>query len=35
MKFVKIAGKKSITKSGKKGNMDKFIHSRVKRKGRR
>ena len=35
MKFVKVAGKKSITKSGKNGNMDKFIHGGVKRKGRR
>jgi hypothetical protein len=35
MKFVKAAGKKKVTQSGKNGNMNKFIYSGSKRKGRR
>jgi hypothetical protein len=34
VKFVKVAGKKKVTQSGKNGNMNKFIYS-SKRKGRR
>lgn len=37
MKFVKVAGKKTVTQSSKQGNMNKFIYSSTKRKqkGRR
>jgi hypothetical protein len=31
MKYVKAAGKKSITVSGKKGNMNKFIYGKKSR----
>ena len=32
MKYIKIAGKKQITTSGKNGNMNKFIYGKKKRK---
>ena len=33
MKYVKVAGKKQVTVSAKKGSMSKFIHGK-KKKGR-
>lgn len=33
MKYIKVAGKKQINTSGKKGNMNKFIYG--KKKGRK
>ena len=33
MKYIKVAGKKQITASGKCGNMNKFIYG--KKKGRK
>lgn len=35
MKYIKVAGKKSITVSGKQGNMNKFMYGRTKSTGRK
>lgn len=32
MKFIKVAGKKTVTMSNKKGNMNKFMYGKPKRK---
>ena len=32
MKYIKIGGKKSVTVSGKQGNMNKFIFNSKKKK---
>jgi hypothetical protein len=32
MKYVKAAGKKQVTVSGKKGNMNAFMYGKMKKK---